>query len=369
VWRLHLMLALSAVVLVPIVETTWTEHRAIFWVDLALGAASYVLVLWRRRWPLTVAVVLTLMTTVSAVAAGPATLAIASLATRRRIWQVIAIGVLSLVCAQAFAVLPAVRGADPYWLTLTVNIAFIVAVLLSGMYAGSRRELIWTLHQRALRAEEEQELRAAKARADERARIAREMHDVLAHRISQVSMHAGALTFRDDLDSDTLRRGIGDIKAKCNEALDELRAVLGVLRDADSGELLDRPQPTYAELPGLVAEARASGMTIELHDVVAEPHALPGAAGRAIYRIVQEGITNARKHAPGAALDVSVTGGPDTGVDVLLRNRVGFHRTTTPGAGLGLVGLRERAELRGGLLEQQVDDGVFELHAWIPWTA
>ena len=86
---------------------------------------------------------------------------------------------------------------DPYWLDLALNAVFTVAVLGWGMYIGSRRELFWTLRHRAERAESEQELRVAQARSTERARIAREMHDVLAHRISQISMHAGALTYRE----------------------------------------------------------------------------------------------------------------------------------------------------------------------------
>jgi len=97
--------------------------------------------------------------------------------------------------------------------------------------------------------------------------------------------------------------------------------------------------------------------------------------GRTVYRIVQEGITNAGKHAPAATLRIRVSGSPADGVDVVLRNALGFGPTRTPGAGLGLVGLSERAELRGGILEhglEHVDDTggeVFVLHAWLPWAA
>ena len=96
---------------------------------------------------------------------------------------------------------------------------------------------------------------------------------------------------------------------------------------------------------------------------------VPEAAGRTIYRIVQEGITNARKHAPDALLTVRVSGSPESGIDVLLHNPVGFGPTRTPGAGLGLVGLAERAELRGGRLEHRHEGTRFVLHGWIPWAA
>lgn len=364
------MLSLSTVVWVPAVVTElWTDYRSFFWLDLALGVVAYVLVHWRRRWPMPVAVVLTTMATVSGVAAGPATLAAASLATRRRTWQVVTIGVLSLLSAQTFSVLPWVRSADPYWVVLSVNITVVVAVLALGMFIGSRRELFWTLRQRAVRAEEEQALRVEQARGNERARIAREMHDVLAHRISQVSMHAGALAFRDDLDARELRAGVGDIQAKANQALTELRAVLGVLRDDETGELLSTPQPTYDDLARLVADVRASGVVVDFTDRLEDSDELPAIAGRTVYRIVQEGITNARKHAPGSVIAITVAGRPDDGVDVVVRNPLGFGRTVTPGAGLGLVGLSERAELRGGRLDHGTEDGVFELHAWIPWAA
>lgn len=236
-----------------------------------------------------------------------------------------------------------------------------------GMYIGSRRELIWTLRNRAERAEAEQELRVAQARSNEQARIAREMHDVLAHRISQISMHAGALAFRDDLSADEMRSSAAVIREKAHEALTDLRGVLGVLRDDATGAKLRGPQPTYADLRDLVEEARKSGLRVEVRDLV--QGGPPAAVGRTVYRIVQEGLTNAHKHAPGAVVTVTVSGSPEDGVDVLLRNRLGFGRTTTPGAGLGLVGLTERAELRGGRLEAVRDGSTFVLHGWIPWSA
>ena len=148
-----------------------------------------------------------------------------------------------------------------------------------GMYIGSRRELMWSLRHRAERAEAEQELRAAQSRSNERERIAREMHDVLAHRISQISMHAGALAFREDLTADEMRDSAGVIQAKAHEALTDLRGVLGVLRD-ESGELTNAPLPTYADLPALVDEARGSGMAVTLDDRLPADEPVPD-GGRA----------------------------------------------------------------------------------------
>ncbi len=368
VWRYLLAGLISFVVWWTVLPNQWQDHRWLFWLDLALGASSYVLVAFRRRWPLTVAAATAVLSAFSGLAGGPAALAAVSLATRRVIWQVVAVGVLGLAAAQFFTTTQPMSQEDPYWLTLTVNAVVGIAFLAWGMYVGSRRELLWTLRDRAERAESEQELRAGKARGDERARIAREMHDVLAHRISQVSMHAGALAFREDLTADAMRESARVIQAQANQALHELRGVLGVLRDTRTGELQDGPQPTYDDVAALVAAAREHGMQVEFTTALPDGEPVPGTAGRTVYRIIQEGLTNAAKHAPGCTVLIRLSGAPAEGIDVLVRNPIGFARTGTPGAGLGLVGLTERAELRGGLLEHRVDGSTFVLHGWIPWA-
>ncbi|WP_028638947.1 sensor histidine kinase [Nocardioides sp. URHA0032] len=365
-WRVAVMLCLSAVAWLPVWKHQADVSHAWWVLDLAIGAAGYVLVFWRRRWPLTVAVVLALAGAVSGSVAGPSVLAAASVATRRRWREIALVGAVNFAAAQLFSVLTS-PDDDPIWLILIANAIAVAAVLGWGMYIGSRRELIWTLRNRAERAEAEQELRVQQARGQEQTRIAREMHDVLAHRISQISMHAGALAYRDGLRPEEVRASAEVIRDKAHEALTDLRGVLGVLRDGTTGERTLTPQPTYADLAGLVDEAEESGVRIEFEDLVHDP--VPEAAGRTVYRIIQEGITNVRKHAPGALLTVRVTGSPDDGIDVLLRNPVGFGPTRTPGAGLGLVGLSERAELRGGRLDHGRDGSTFVLHGWIPWAA
>jgi signal transduction histidine kinase len=366
-WRTVLMLAISVGVWLSIAETQ-SEQR--FLLDIALGLPCVVLVFFRRRWPFAVALITSILSSASSLGAGPATLALVSMATRRRWLQIVPLALLNLVSSQVFAkVHPPSDTSEPEWLTLTTTLIFVAAVTAWGMYIGSRRELLWTLRRRAERAESEQELRVGQARTNERAAIAREMHDVLAHRISQISMHAGALAFRTDLDADAMRGSAAVIQEKAHEALTDLRGVLGVLRDDRTGELLNRPQPTYAELPRLVDEAQQSGLHIEYANNVDEAEPVPDVVGRTLYRIIQEGITNARKHAPGALLTIEVGGSPDDGITFLLRNPLGFGPSSTPGAGLGLIGLSERAELRGGRLEHHREASSFVLKGWIPWAA
>jgi signal transduction histidine kinase len=211
---------------------------------------------------------------------------------------IIVVTAVNFVAATTYTFLAPFVLQYPPFVSVLINLAVNVGMMGWGMYIGSRRELLWTLNQRALRAETEQALRVAQARSGERSRIAREMHDVLAHRITQVSMTAGALAFREDLDADELRRHLGSVQDRANRALHELRGVLGVLRDSDTGQPLDAPQPTYGDIERLVADARRDGSNVRFSSAVADTGALPDAVGRAIYRIVQEGLTNAHKHAP-----------------------------------------------------------------------
>ena len=363
-WRIMAMLAISAIGWLPVVDE---QSELLFVTDVTLGAATYALVFFRRRWPVPIAVVVNVLAAVSGSASGPAVLASASVATRRRWKEMVVVGSVGFAGAQFFAASQPGNSSDPFWLNLSVNIIATAAIFGWGMYIGSRRELMWTLRHRAETAESEQEFRVAQARANEQARIAREMHDVLAHRISQVSMHAGALAFREDLTPEQVRISATVIRDKAHEALTDLRGVLGVLRGED-GEPALAPQPTYADLGQLVAEARESGLNLAFYDRVSDSDEVPDAAGRTLYRIVQEGITNARKHAPRSLLTVELGGSPDDGLDVVMRNPFGFG-SATPGSGLGLVGLTERAELRGGRLDVRREDATFVVHAWIPWAA
>ena len=368
-WRLAVCALLSGLVWSMAVVGQWNERPWLFWLDVVLGVGSYVLVFWRRRYPLAVALVTGAVSVASGLAAGPATLAAVSVATRQRIKPVLLVAVVLIVAGQGYndwQVAPESR--DPIWLAFAFNVAITAGILGWGMFIGSRRELVWTLRARAERAEAEQEMRVAQARSTERARIAREMHDVLAHRISRISVLAGALGFRRDLTPDEMRDGAQQIQERSHEALEDLRAVLGVLRDDRTGEVLDRPQPTYADLAVLVQEARDAGLSVDFEDGVAA-HTVPDVLGRTVYRIVQEGMTNAHKHAPGSRLSVCVTGAPGDGLRVELRNPMGFARSQTPGSGLGLIGLTERADLHGGRLDYRREGTTWVLRGWIPWAA
>jgi signal transduction histidine kinase len=248
------------------------------------------------------------------------------------------------------------------------SVLITVTILGWGMFVRSKRQLVLSLRDRAQRAETEARLRAEQAQRLAREAIAREMHDVLAHRLTLLSVHAGGLEFRPDASREEIARAAGVIRESAHEALQDLREIIGVLRagEHDDGS---RPQPTLSGLDTLVAESREAGMKVVLDQRVAEAAAVPASVGRTAYRIVQEGLTNARKHAPGAEVAVTVSGGPGEGVAVSVRNPAPEgDAPPVPGSGQGLIGLTERATLAGGRLEHAACvDGGFELRAWLPW--
>lgn len=339
--------------------------------------AAVVLIRFRRRAPMLVVVSLSALSSVTVTLGGFSSWGVASLCTRRRWKEILPAGavfigfqLLSDPVRRGLG-LPAVTDLrvgdaplqEPWPLIISGGVLLLYTVVLVaiGMYTGARRELIASMRAQVEQAEREQQLRVAQGQAAERQRIAREMHDVLAHRISLVSMYSGALAYRDDLNPEQTREIAETIRENANLALTELRGVLGSLRGEDG----DRPQPTLADLPGLIADNRAAGLRIEFSGVTLE--GLSPAVGRHAYRIVQEGLTNARKHAPGTKVEVRLSGGPGSGLWIELRNLVNGRGAAVPGGGYGLLGLAERTGLVDGWIEHGIRDDVFQLEAWMPW--
>ena len=333
----------------------------------AIGAAMACLALWwRRRWPLGVglAVVPVLMVSPAAGLAGAVTLY--TVAAYRR-WQLACLvaGVQVALLPVAHAIQPPGASLAVFYLTGTFGSAVVVAW---GMFRRSRRQ---AQRESDRRAEAEKQLRIEQVRYAERTRIAREMHAVHAHRISLLSLHAGVLEFRPDAPPEEVARAAAVIRASAHQALEDLRAVIGVLRDGPDGPGPEPPQPTLAALPGLLEESRAVGMRIQAEVGLPDLAAVPDAIGRHALRIVQEALTNARKHATTAPVELRLDGDPGSGLTIEVRNPVPALATAEPkipGTGAGLLGLAERATLSGGRLEHGLDEhGQFRLNAWLPW--
>jgi signal transduction histidine kinase len=354
--------------MVPLGDAT-REGAPLPWpADVALGVLCCAALLLRRRWPAGLALALLPVTTVSVMATGAALVALFTVAIHRHGPVALGLGAGYVAAVPVYFLLHD-NPEFPVWVDLVVRTVTTIGALGWGMFVRAYRRLTETLREHAARLEAEQHLRIDQARLTERARIAREMHDVLAHRMSLVSLHAGALEVRTDARPEEVAVAAGAIRASAHEALEELRGVIGVLREGAAGRP-EPPQPGLADLPGLVDSARAMGMMVGY--TCAVPAAGPSVVlGRTAYRIVQEGLTNARKHAPGSAVRVLLDGEP--GADLRIRVSNPCPRTAArpgvPGAGMGLVGVSERAALAGGRVEYGPHGGDFRLEARLPWPA
>ncbi|MEU0652329.1 histidine kinase [Streptomyces albogriseolus] len=341
--------------------------RALSAADQMLGALSCAAVWLRRRWPFGLAVAMLPVSFLSETSGGVAVIALFTLAVHRPFRYVAWVAGAQLVLAPLY-----------FWWRPDPDLPYAAAVVLIlvltgatvgwGMFVRSKRQLMLSLRDRARRAETEARLRAEQAQRLAREAIAREMHDVLAHRLTLLSVHAGALEFRPDAPRDEIARAAGVIRESAHEALQDLREIIGVLRAGDS-EDAGRPQPTLAALDTLVAESLQAGMKVTLEQRVTDAGSVPASVGRTAYRIAQEGLTNARKHAPGTEVTVSVAGGPGEDLTVTVHNPAPEADVPpVPGAGQGLIGLTERATLAGGSLEHgRTPEGGFEVRARLPW--
>jgi signal transduction histidine kinase len=346
---------------VALLADGWSEHSELGAVlDIVAGIVS-LLALWvRRTRPVAVAVIGLVAAIFSGLAAGASLVALFNAALRASRRALAAIVLLSIPPAVVYPLL--YPGGDPYTTQLIVGALLTGVVIGWGLFARARRELLRSLRERAARLEAEQRMHVEQAREAERRRIAREMHDVLAHRVSLLSLHAGALEFRPDAPPEEIAAAAGVIRSTAHAALQDLREVIGVLREsADGTEAVEPPQPTLADIPALVEECRAAGMRVACRIDAPAADAVPEALGRTAYRIVQEGLTNARKHAPAAAVDVTIAGGDELVVEVVSRRPVGVAAGAAAlagtGGGTGLIGLAERVGLAGGELQHGPDAG------------
>ncbi|MFJ7076855.1 sensor histidine kinase [Streptomyces sp. NPDC098781] len=335
--------------------------------DQVLGALSCAAVWLRRRWPVGLAVAMVPIGFISNTAGGAGVVALFTLAVHRPFRYVAWVALADVALIPLFFWLRPDPDV-PYVWALVFGVLLTGAIVGWGMFVRSKRQLLLSLRDSARRAETEARLRAEQAQRLAREAIAREMHDVLAHRLTLLSVHAGALEFRPDAPSEEIQRAAGVIRESAHEALQDLREIIGVLR-ADEPDDSGRPQPTLAALEALVTESREAGMKVTLDQRVTDPAAVPASVGRTAYRIAQEGLTNARKHAPGAEVTVAVTGAPGEGLSVVVRNPAPEGPVPhVPGSGQGLIGLTERATLAGGLLEHgPTAAGGFEVRGRLPW--
>jgi signal transduction histidine kinase len=243
-----------------------------------------------------------------------------------------------------------------------IPLRFAVA-WVAGYALRERAEQAEAAEERAARAEREREAAARVAVAEERARIARELHDVVAHAVSVMVLQVGAVRLKLPQTLEEDRDALGRVERAGRTALAEMRRLLGAMRrDGDGLELA--PHPGVDRLDSLLDDVGRAGLPVRLH-VDGDPFPLPRAIDLSAYRIVQEGLTNALKHAHASHVDVTFHYGPDE-LQIEVRDD-GKARSTSDGLGHGLVGMRERVKIYGGeMTAGTAPEGGFVLGARLP---
>jgi signal transduction histidine kinase len=249
-----------------------------------------------------------------------------------------------IASATAGAVISLIALArDGYHSLLQTVLLFGIAWVV-GDNLGTRRAYTHELELRAERLEREQQAEAARAVAEEQARIARELHDVIAHNVSVIVVHAAAGRDAFDERPQRAREALETIEATGRSALAELRRLLNAVRDRNPDY---EPQPGLAGLPSLIDRVRASGLEVALH-IQGAPTPLPAAVELSAYRVVQEALTNTLKHAVASRVDVRLRYSTrELGVEVRDNGRATGNGV---GTGSGLIGMRERVAAFGGTL-------------------
>lgn len=352
-----------------------------FGVDAALGLLAASLLWFRRRWPAGVALVMLGPAVLARSAQLASLLSVFNVTLYRRPAVAVAVAAAHQVTFIGFSLL---WITYPWWAAFLWVLTYHVAIVALGLYFRARRGLVASLHEQVRQAEATQHLMADGARRAERARIAVEMHDVLAHRVSLIALHAGGLEVRPDLPPPEVRDTAALISSTARQALTELRDIIGVLRDAGQDAAPRAPQPRLRDIERLVGEYRQAGLDVTLDWRVTDPEKAPGPLGRDAYRVVREALANVTKHAAGTAAAISLGGCPGQHLRVTVRNELrpapaspsfSSERVEVPppapelpGAGLGLVSLAERVALAGGTLTHGPDGrGGFVLTATLRW--
>ena len=267
----------------------------------------------------------------------------------RNPWQA-GIGLFVILGSLAFIVYK-IPGHDTSGL-IFIPLDFAVA-WAAGFALRGRTVQAEAAEERATRAEREREAAARVAVAEERARIARELHDIVAHAVSVMVLQVGATRHKLPAVLEEEKRALTDVERAGRRALTEMRRLLAAMRrEGDEAELT--PQPGLDGLDALVAEINRAGLPVALH-VDGDPVPLPRGIDLSAYRIVQEGLTNALKHANASDADVTVRYGPDE-LEIEIRDN-GLGSSTTDGLGHGLVGVRERVKIYGGEMSAGTANG------------
>jgi signal transduction histidine kinase len=365
-------LLVSAIIAVGVAVQAEASSRTLAFA-LALPAAA-VLALRRRSPVATLAISGGLVLALFAVdhAAGaiavvaPAAALYTLALTRSRIHLVVA------AAAAAAAVVAAdifLAGRHTYTLTLqtAAHVALIAVPVLAAEALRNRRSYVRVLLERLELSERAGDEMAKRRAEQERLQIARDLHDVVAHTLTTINVQAGVAAYLLDRDPSHAKTALATIETASHEALDELRTILGVLRDPDGIDAPLGPAPDLAALDTLIEQARSNGLEVSFEIEGDQFQRVPDAVQLATFRIVQESLTNARRHAPGSSARVNLAYRED-GLRVVIDNQLVQSRTGNgSSSGVGILGMHERAGALGGTVYAQPAGDLFRVLAELPY--
>ncbi|WP_327586602.1 histidine kinase [Nonomuraea sp. NBC_00507] len=347
--------------------------RGLNGLDVVAAVVTFVLIAVRRRLPLTVLGLAVAATVTSMVlgeprAAGiPATAiaayTVATLNSRRVAWAAGGSAAVLLYGAGLVWPHPALAGTT-WWERGNVAVLALVGMAVAvGDAIRTRRAYLMEVEERARRAEESREEEARRRVIEERLRIARELHDVVAHNLALISVQAGVAGHLMQSRPDQAAAALEHVRQAANTAVAELGTVLSVLRQDGDPDRTTEPVPGLTALPTLLDTVGAAGLRVRCRQA-GQVRVLPAAADLAAYRIIQESLTNAHKHGTGDTTDLHLTY-TDDGLAIEIANPSGPG--TGPGTGHGLIGMRERAAAVGGTLRAGPQaSNTFAVRAFLP---
>jgi signal transduction histidine kinase len=343
-------------------------------IAIVLGLAAAAVLVLRRRAPFATfavsgGVVLALFAidpTVGAVAVIAPAVALYTLAlSRERFHLVVAVAVsaAAVVVVDFF-----LSGHHAATLTQTAAHVSLVAIpVLAAEALRNRRAYVRILLERLEAAEREREEEVERRAQQERLRIARDLHDVVAHTLTTINVQAGVAAHLLDRDPAPARDALTTIEAESHQALEELRTILGVLREQGNGDAAPlEPAPGLPELDALIDHACGTGLDVSFEVEGEQPPQVPEAVQLAAFRIVQESLTNARRHAPGATAQVTLAYRPDR-LQLAIENDMRPTGNGNGRAGVGILGMRERSTALGGTLEAERSGERFRVIAELPY--
>ncbi|HIW91023.1 MAG TPA: hypothetical protein H9870_05100 [Candidatus Corynebacterium avicola] len=354
---------------------TGIGHYNVHWVIVPVTTVLAALViLLRRRWPVPVAAgtlaIYVFTVLLGAPVIGPGIAAIVAsyvVADRTNLRTTLfvggigtgIVGVLSIMYSEEMAL-------DPQIFQIAAGIAIASAM---GESARSRRSFAQAMTERAERAEQTREAEARRQVAEERLRIAQDLHDTVAHRISVINLHAGVASSALTTNPDKSKESLSTIRTAAREVLGEIGVLLRYLRAEEGVTAEHMPQPGMSEINTLVTTMTDAGLDVS-YDTVGDMNAIDELTGRVVYRVAQEGLTNANKHGSGGTATLRIEVGRQE-VTVAVSNPVSAadrNQPDAPRGGLGLTGLRERVSSIGGSVSATGASGIFTLSATVPLT-